>query len=423
MPMYQDSDWERRSSVAPTTLEPEDYRADWRRDCARLIHSPCFRRLQGKTQLFPGFESDFFRNRLTHSLEVAQIAKSIAIRLNSTEEFLEPPEMKILPDVCEFSGLAHDLGHPPFGHQGELALDALMKSDGGFEGNAQTLRILSRLEKRDNPIEDLSGIHDDGEDKRIGLNLSARTVASILKYDHKILKKRKKNDLISKGFYAADEETVRWVKNCVVGAVIPEFGTLECSIMDAADDIAYSTYDLEDSLKAGFLTPLQILSDEGELIERVAERAQMDVVVVSDVLRAVFSGVSRPPDDAEIDLAAPEDWLFAALVASRASEDLSQSGYKRTGLTSQLVGEFIRGVSLKPKEECPPLSSVKMSPDVKAKVAVLKHLAYEALIMSPRVVISQFRAAGMIQRMFEALSDEDLGVVLHDYRHGSLHSI
>jgi dGTPase len=110
---------------------------------ARVLHSPAFRRLQNKTQLFPGYESDFFRNRLTHSLEVAQIAKTIAHKLKK-----EYPELDLEPDVCEIAGLMHDLGHPPFGHNGEMALDECMSQDGGFEGNAQTLRIITRLEKK-----------------------------------------------------------------------------------------------------------------------------------------------------------------------------------------------------------------------------------------------------------------------------------
>ena len=96
-------------------IEQEDYRTDFRRDYARVLHSPAFRRLQNKTQLFPGYESDFFRNRLTHSLEVAQIAKTIAHKLKK-----EYPELDLEPDVCEIAGLMHDLGIS-FGHNGEMA--------------------------------------------------------------------------------------------------------------------------------------------------------------------------------------------------------------------------------------------------------------------------------------------------------------
>jgi dGTPase len=146
MPLYSSGDWRRQISVRKTGGK-EPYRMPWRRDYARLIHCPSFRRLQGKTQVFPGKESDFFRNRLTHSLEVAQIAKSIAIRLNHRSKFFRDDENNVNP--VELAGLAHDLGHPPFGHNGEAALDECMQDCGGFEGNAQTFRILSRLEKKE----------------------------------------------------------------------------------------------------------------------------------------------------------------------------------------------------------------------------------------------------------------------------------
>jgi dGTPase len=107
---------------------------------------PCFRRLQGKTQLFPGHESDFFRNRLTHSLEVAQVAESIAYKINDEHPYFK--EHRLEPRVCFTAALVHDIGHPPFGHNGEHALDDKMKSYGGFEGNAQTIRVISRLEKK-----------------------------------------------------------------------------------------------------------------------------------------------------------------------------------------------------------------------------------------------------------------------------------
>lgn len=153
----------------------EPYRSPWRQDYARLIHAPCFRRLQGKTQVFPGHESDFYRNRLTHSLEVAQIAKSIAIRLNATASEFAKPQNKIEPDLVEFAGLAHDLGHPPFGHNGEEALDECMRDHGGFEGNAQSLRIIAHLEKKiraTSEMADDAPFDGDFNDLRRGLNLA-----------------------------------------------------------------------------------------------------------------------------------------------------------------------------------------------------------------------------------------------------------
>ncbi len=148
----------------------ESYRSEYRRDYARVIHCASFRRLQNKTQLFPGQESDFFRNRLTHSLEVAQISKTIANKLLDGN-----PGLPIETDVCEIAGLIHDLGHPPFGHNGEYALNICMKSHGGFEGNAQTLRIISRLEKK---IAEEKYHQRLADDFRHGLNLTSRVIAS-----------------------------------------------------------------------------------------------------------------------------------------------------------------------------------------------------------------------------------------------------
>lgn len=160
--MYGPEDKKRPLNTVRYDNEPEElfHRNDFWRDYARLLNSPSFRRLKGKTQLFPGQESDFYRCRLTHSLEVAQIAKSIANRLNyrlETIHFKErPSNTRIHPknsfintDLVELAALGHDIGHPPFGHQGEYELDNLMKNAGGFEGNAQTLRILSTLEKKE----------------------------------------------------------------------------------------------------------------------------------------------------------------------------------------------------------------------------------------------------------------------------------
>ena len=183
--LYSEADRERVAEV-PKIAPDEPYRSPWRRDIARLIHCPSFRRLQGKMQVFPGADSDFFRNRLTHTLEVAQIAKSIAIKLNATNEHFAEADNKINPDLVEFAALAHDLGHPPFGHNGENALDELMNDFGGFEGNAQTLHILAKVEKKEvlsKIDEEFVPIALDGSDLRCGLNLTYRSLASVLKYD------------------------------------------------------------------------------------------------------------------------------------------------------------------------------------------------------------------------------------------------
>ncbi|MGB0788054.1 MAG: deoxyguanosinetriphosphate triphosphohydrolase family protein, partial [Marinirhabdus sp.] len=189
MNIYSKHDYLRFGEENKSNLDVEDYRSHFSRDYARLLHSPSFRRLTGKTQLFPNNETDFFRNRLTHSLEVSQIAKSIARRLNHNHK------LNIDEDLVSFSALAHDLGHPPFGHQGEEALDECMLKYGGFEGNAQTLRIITKIEKKIVNEDYPCGIDADGKDIRKGLNLTYRAISSILKYDNVIpftKKERKK---------------------------------------------------------------------------------------------------------------------------------------------------------------------------------------------------------------------------------------
>ena len=253
--LYRAGDKARQSKANPGVNE--SYRSPYRRDFGRLLHSPAFRRLQGKTQLFPGHESDFFRNRLTHSFEVAQIAKSIANKLNSEHQYFSVH--KIDTDLVEFAALAHDLGHPPFGHNGEEALDECMADAGGFEGNAQTLRILTRLEKRATMTGGASNLERilDGADNRAGLNLTFRSLASVLKYDNVIPRQKRDRKEMGpiKGYYYTEQIIVDAIRAKVGSITGKPFRTIECSIMDIADDIAYSTYDLEDAFKAKFLDP------------------------------------------------------------------------------------------------------------------------------------------------------------------------
>jgi dGTPase len=182
----------------------------------------------------------------THSLEVAQVAKAIALHINATVD-----EFKAFPidtDLVEVAALAHDLGHPPFGHNGEAALDACMKKRGGFEGNAQTLRLLARIEKKvfrgEDPddAESYCGIGRDGTDYRAGLNLTFRSLASVLKYDSQIPLVRQPDEKLAKGYYVSEAPLVAEIKrNVGQPPDKAQFKTIECQIMDIADDIAYST--------------------------------------------------------------------------------------------------------------------------------------------------------------------------------------
>jgi dGTPase len=391
--MYRDSDFARRVPLPKT----EPYRSDFRRDGARLLHSGSFRRLQGKTQLFPG-ESDAFRSRLTHSLEVGQIAKSIAIRLNYEEEFLAQPGYAVDVDLVEFAGWCHDLGHPPFGHTGEHALDDRMLRSGGFEGNAQTLRIVSVLEKRQRQTEHPSGFDEDGVDRRAGLNLTARSLAAVLKYDRAIPLSREDSKL-AKGYYSSESALVRWIKRQVAGGDYEgTFKTVECQIMDIADDIAYSTYDIEDAMKAGFLSPLDIYSLSTKKAQQIADSITAVDINARDVTNIVQDTFGA--------LADTEDWVprhLHPLVAYDASHRIANDGYLRTALSSRLVSRFIAGVTFKANEALPALSKVDLDPDTRARVEVLKRIAYRTLIMMPRLRANHYRGMKFVGELLDMI--------------------
>ena len=214
-------------------VEEKRYRADgnYQRDYARIMYSSSFRRLQGKMQLL-GIQNDqFFRNRLTHSLEVAQVARSIATTLKyDTNEIY----------VVEAGALAHDLGNPPFGHAGERYMDQLFEECGGFEGNAQTLRILTNIEKKRPNFR--------------GLNLTYRTMFGVTKY----FRKREENEeKYHKFIYDNDYDMLKEFSD-ITGIAAR---TMDVQIVDIADEIAYAAHDLEDGLRVKAFTIDEILHD------------------------------------------------------------------------------------------------------------------------------------------------------------------
>lgn len=407
MGLYGSNDVKREHPLRQKAISAryQDARSPYRRDYARLIHSPAFRRLQGKTQLFPGAESDFFRNRLTHSLEVAQIAEGIALQLNAHDPNFQKDRIDL--DLVQLAALAHDLGHPPFGHNGEYALDDCMRFFGGFEGNAQTLRILSRLEKREG-----------GKDAGAGLNLTYRSLAAVLKYDEKIpLKdsKRRPREKPVKGYYDSEADLVAEVKKAVLqGRKRADFKVLECQIMDLADDISYSTYDLEDALKAGFLTPLEVLhlANTPSFLEKVTPKVIKGVggpvspAEVREVYIETFGGVVQEKLQ-NVDLSKPLDMVSRISEIYSASKALSSDGRYRTEFTSQLVAEFMSGISVRYDEKLPALSEVQLERATRIKIEALKHLAYESLIMSPRLKLVEYRGRDIVKRIFEAIDSKD----------------
>lgn len=411
MALYSEAD---EARFVPEDSPKLTHRSEYRKDFARVIHCASFRRLQGKTQLFPGYESDFFRNRLTHSLEVGQIAESIAYCANESNPYFKDDPIK--PRICFTAALLHDIGHPPFGHNGEAALDEMMLQYGGFEGNAQTLRIVSQLEKK--------RYRADVEcllDRRAGLNLTYRTLAAVLKYDQLIPEGRDEGADVCKGYYFEDKPVVDDIKRHVVPTWVEgdrKFKTVECAIMDIADDIAYSTYDLEDSLKAGFLTPLKMLTSSSDLLDTVARIVSKKIETTGrDVLRilvdlfisrvdpAAISAMREPGDD---DLVT----LSKALLAIEEMEAPTSSGQARTEFTAALVGKFIEAVEIEVDEETPALSRVKVQPDVLRTIEILKTYTYQAVIASSRVKLAEYRGKEVVSGIFEALAGEDGHILL-----------
>lgn len=408
--LYRDEDEAREVAVAVDEHE-KDWRPNYTRDYGRIVHSASFRRQQGKTQVFPGHESDFFRNRLTHSLEVAQIAEGIAERLNHGYKETLGDE-QINGRLCATASLVHDIGHPPFGHNGERALDRAMLQFGGFEGNAQTFRILTRLEKKQRYAEPV------GNDDRAGLNLCHRTLAATLKYDKEIPKIRKTDGKLEKGYYASEGEIVKNIKRSVLGDYqLPKekkFRTIECNIMDLADDIAYSVYDLEDCLKVGFLTPADMMASEASLLDQVAERVSKELKrpikganvqeVINDLFEQLDLGGDLPRGVGPQGGEDPYDTdLYKFSRSYRTSRLLSEDGYKRTAFSSELVHRFIDGVKLKYDPDCPALSEVYWPEDIALRKEVLKQYTFVAAIYAPRVKIGEYRGYDLVSDIFNAL--------------------
>jgi dGTPase len=223
---------------------PSKTRSPFRRDCDRVIHSTAFRRLKHKTQVFVFHEGDHYRTRLTHSLEVAQIARALARQLGLDE------------DLTETLALAHDLGHPPFGHAGERALDACLQAHGGFDHNAQTLRVVTALEHR----------YPDFD----GLNLSWEALEGIVKHNGPLTDR--KGQALGRyhdgGIPAAISEYTG-----IYDLELWSFASLEAQVAAIADDIAYDAHDIDDGLRAGLfgVDDLKIMPLTAEMIAAIAK--------------------------------------------------------------------------------------------------------------------------------------------------------
>ena len=255
---------------------PSKTRSAFRRDCDRVIHSTAFRRLKHKTQVFVFHEGDHYRTRLTHSLEVAQIARALARQLGLDE------------DLTETLALAHDLGHPPFGHAGERALDKCLQGHGGFDHNAQALRVLTALEHRYPEFD--------------GLNLTWESLEGIVKHN---------GPLTEQGGAPAGRYSEAGIPvgiadfNGKYDLELWSFASLEAQVAAFADDIAYDAHDIDDGLRAGLfkVDDLKVMPLTDEIIAEIAKHypdldddrrgAELVRELISYMISAVISETGR----------------------------------------------------------------------------------------------------------------------------------
>ncbi|RJG42155.1 anti-phage deoxyguanosine triphosphatase [Motilimonas pumila] len=364
-----------------------DHRSPFQRDRARILHSAAFRRLQAKTQVVSTGVNDFYRTRLTHSLEAAQIGSGIVAQLKQKQGQLAHllPSNSLIEAIC----LSHDIGHPPYGHGGEVALNYMMRQHGGFEGNGQTLRIVTKLEP-------YTPDH--------GMNLTRRTLLGLLKYPAKLSQLtmvKKQVDTTpsfrqlkasewspAKGIYDDDDDVLTWLlapldeqdKAHFTQVYQPNpnshlktlHKSLDCSIMELADDIAYGIHDLEDAITMGLVTKKQWQ-------EEVASKL--------------------------VDI----DGFWLAKVIPDLTEQLfSDQHYQRKDAIGAMVNALITSVKLGTVEtdfHDPLLKyNARLTPAMEQVLTILKQFVLHFVILQTNLQIHEYKGQQIIMELFEAFA-------------------
>ena len=366
---------------------PNDNRSPWQVDRSRIIHAAAFRRLQAKTQIMGIGLNDFYRTRLTHSLEVSQIGTGILRHLKAQHsDFSHFPSTGLLETLC----LAHDIGHPPFGHGGEIALNYMMRDHGGFEGNAQTLRIVAKLEPYSNGY---------------GMNLTRRTLLGFIKYPafinelwHTIPDTLNSRAFIkaddwrpAKGLYQDDAHIFDWIVEPLsqndrtllnTHATIDKhraktlYKSLDSAIMEHADDIAYAVHDLEDAIATRVLT----LDD-------------WQTHALPHLQALNF------------------EWLNT-LLETLTSRLFSKNDFERKDAIGELVNTFIIHIHLDIQNEafeCPILKyTAKLHPEYENVLHILKHFVFQRLIRDPEMQQIEFKGQNLLIELFTAFASDPL---------------
>lgn len=386
-------------SIRKYRLNDNDYsksnedREEYEKDYARLIQSPAFRRLQGKSQVFGAGSGDYYRTRLTHSIEVSQIAREMARKLGKQYAFLNKdihPGLKLVPEVVEIASLAHDLGHPPYGHRGEEVLNHILqrKYQSHYEGNAQNYRILMFLEKRA------------GSDR--GLDLTAASLLAINKYPFLLGK-----DGQNKGVYESEWEAISYLRD--LWKMPAGCRTLEAQLMDLCDDIAYSTHDIEDGIRAGKIQLTEDFLLQSSLIDNVVKEITEDPAsmcakhwenidikqLVTNVLvqyykqwKEIFNQFGRDISRTRREMKA--QWVNHYATRIGIIDDPLFAGWKKITFVKDGVEDT----------------------DTVRTMEILKKLAWVTMIKDFRVQRLQKRSEIMLNKLWECLEDEEAGRLL-----------